>query len=142
MFAEREYERCKYLIDKVVRQFPNFKIIYITTDSLLQQYLNALKIKTATNIDVVKFITYVKKQKAVDQKIRNLLTDAGVNHIIINNFGSADTKKDAFKIMMFTKLKVGFDKNIKAPLLQHALIKNWEQFFNQLSKTDLYKYLK
>jgi hypothetical protein len=136
------YDELMRLSKKYKDKSFNFKIVYFPTTYLLQTYINTIDMKTIQPICIVKLISHIKKQLILTQDTYNILKAIDVSYICIPDLLYDLQLSKFIKLSFFTGLKVNHKLKINKPVLVHRLIKNWEQIFNSLLKTNLYKYLK
>lgn len=118
----------------------SFKIAYLTSTHLLQTYINNVENKSNVTIPVVSFISFIKNFIQLSTAIKLSLQKSNIPYIIINDLLYDLTKQAYIKFEKFTSTQ--FVGTYKPYVLNHHSIRNWDQLFNLLSKTEMNQYLK
>jgi hypothetical protein len=138
-FTDKKLSHYFFILKK---EHPKIKICYLNTTYLLHEYMSYFNIISKTNINIVRLITCIKIYINVNNAIVNFLRKQKECYIIAEDLAYNNTRH-LHALMHF----IGYEayKNIlsiKPPVISYQNIQNWNTIYEQLSKTELHKFLK
>lgn len=118
------------------------KIVFSFTDCLLQTFIAKQNNENSINIPIIELIRHFKRNIELISAAKKLITDSKVKTLFVPSLAYDFSIVKYSQLRSFLELDYSLKTNYTSPQLQHKKIKNWEQLFNNLNKTEYYRYLK